>query len=52
MMDFGTPMDTYSDVENLNKYWQEGPLWKVWKSSKGKSILVTSGTGFVGQPFG
>ena len=24
-------MDTYADVENLNKYWISGPKWKVWK---------------------
>jgi len=24
-------MDTYADVENLNKYWTSGPKWKVWK---------------------
>jgi len=24
-------MDTYPDVENLNTYWGENPLWKVWK---------------------
>jgi len=23
-------MDTYSDVENLNKFWQASPQWKVW----------------------
>lgn len=27
---FWHSMDTYSDVENLNSYWQEGSLWKVW----------------------
>ncbi len=29
---FWHSMDTYADVERLNQYWQEGPLWKVWKS--------------------
>lgn len=24
-------MDTYPDVDNLNKYWREDPKWKVWK---------------------
>lgn len=24
-------MDTYSDVENLNKLWREDPKWKLWK---------------------
>ena len=24
-------MDTYQDMEELNKMWQENPLWKVWK---------------------
>lgn len=24
-------MDTYNDVDSLNKYWQEDPRWKVWK---------------------
>lgn len=24
-------MDTYADVENLNKFWREDPKWKVWK---------------------
>lgn len=24
-------MDTYNDVDSLNKYWQEDPQWKVWK---------------------
>lgn len=24
-------MDTYSDVESLNKLWMENPKWKVWK---------------------
>jgi len=23
-------MDTYSDVENLNKLWQTSPHWKIW----------------------
>lgn len=28
---FWHSMDTYSDVENLNKYWNEDPMWKIWK---------------------
>ena len=28
---FWHSMDTYADVENLNKYWHEDPKWKVWK---------------------
>lgn len=24
-------MDTYSDVDSLNKYWEECPKWKIWK---------------------
>lgn len=28
---FWHAMDTYADVENLNKYWNSGPEWKVWK---------------------
>lgn len=24
-------MDTYSDVDSLNKIWEEDPKWKVWK---------------------
>lgn len=28
---FWHSMDTYSDVENLNKYWREKPEWKIWK---------------------
>jgi glucose-1-phosphate cytidylyltransferase len=27
---FWHSMDTYPDVENLNKYWNENPKWKVW----------------------
>jgi glucose-1-phosphate cytidylyltransferase len=27
---FWHAMDTYPDVENLNKYWYENPKWKVW----------------------
>lgn len=23
-------MDTYKEVEELNKYWQEDPFWKLW----------------------
>ena len=25
-------MDTYADVESLNRYWEEDPKWKVWKN--------------------
>lgn len=25
-------MDTYPDVDSLNKYWQEDPKWKVWEN--------------------
>ena len=28
---FWHSMDTYADVENLNKFWREGPKWKVWR---------------------
>jgi glucose-1-phosphate cytidylyltransferase len=28
---FWHAMDTYADVENLNKFWQAQPEWKVWK---------------------
>jgi len=28
---FWHSMDTYSDVESLNKLWKEDPRWKVWK---------------------
>ncbi len=28
--DFWHSMDTYPDVENLNKFWQDNPQWKVW----------------------
>lgn len=28
---FWHSMDTYADVENLNKFWISGPKWKVWK---------------------
>ena len=28
---FWHAMDTYVDVENLNKMWLENPEWKVWK---------------------
>lgn len=27
---FWHSMDTYSDVQSLNKYWEEDPKWKVW----------------------
>lgn len=29
---FWHSMDTYPDVENLNKYWNANPEWKVWNS--------------------
>jgi len=28
---FWHSMDTYPDVDNLNKLWSENPKWKVWK---------------------
>lgn len=28
---FWHSMDTYSDVDSLNKLWRENPKWKVWK---------------------
>lgn len=28
---FWHSMDTYPDVENLNKYWKENPRWKIWQ---------------------
>lgn len=28
---FWHSMDTYNDVDNLNKLWSEDPKWKVWK---------------------
>lgn len=28
---FWHSMDTYSDVESLNKIWIENPKWKIWK---------------------
>lgn len=28
---FWHAMDTYSDMDNLNKMWDEDPKWKVWK---------------------
>lgn len=28
---FWHSMDTYPDVENLNKFWHKDPKWKVWK---------------------
>lgn len=28
---FWHAMDTYVDVENLNKFWHENPEWKIWK---------------------
>lgn len=29
--DFWHSMDTYPDVDNLNRLWTEDPKWKVWK---------------------
>lgn len=28
---FWHSMDTYPDVDNLNKMWKEEPKWKIWK---------------------
>ena len=28
---FWHSMDTYPDVDNLNKFWREDPKWKVWR---------------------
>src|SRR3989344_7312341 len=28
---FWHSMDTYPDVDSLNKYWEEDPKWKVWE---------------------
>jgi glucose-1-phosphate cytidylyltransferase len=28
---FWHSMDTYADVESLNKLWKEDPKWKIWK---------------------
>ena len=28
---FWHSMDTYTDVDSLNKYWKKDPKWKVWK---------------------
>lgn len=28
---FWHSMDTYQDVDNLNKFWREDPKWKIWK---------------------
>lgn len=28
---FWHSMDTYPDVDNLNKLWNEGPEWKIWQ---------------------
>lgn len=28
---FWHSMDTYPDVDNLNKLWKEDPKWKIWK---------------------
>jgi glucose-1-phosphate cytidylyltransferase len=30
--DYWQCMDTYSDVETLNKHWLSNPEWKVWKT--------------------
>ena len=27
---FWSAMDTYSDVEDMNKQWKKDPVWKVW----------------------
>lgn len=29
---FWHSMDTYPDVDNLNKFWREDPKWKVWEN--------------------
>lgn len=29
--EFWHSMDTYPDVDNLNKLWRDNPQWKVWK---------------------
>ena len=28
---FWHSMDTYPDVDNLNRLWVEDPKWKIWK---------------------
>ena len=28
---FWHSMDTYPDVDNLNKFWEKDPEWKIWK---------------------
>ena len=28
---YWSAMDTYSDVEDMNKQWKKDPLWKIWK---------------------
>lgn len=28
---FWSAMDTYQDVEDMNKQWKKDPVWKVWK---------------------
>ena len=28
---FWQAMDTYQDVEEMNKLWKKRPLWKVWR---------------------
>lgn len=28
---FWSAMDTYQDVEEMNRQWKKGPLWKVWR---------------------
>lgn len=29
--DYWAAMDTYQDMEELNKQWKKNPLWKVWR---------------------
>ena len=24
-------MDTYQDMEDLNRMWEDNPFWKIWK---------------------
>ena len=28
---FWTAMDTYQDMEEINKQWKKDPKWKVWR---------------------
>ena len=30
--DFWHAMDTYPDVDNLNKFWADNPKWKIWET--------------------